>query len=221
LVERAPYKREGACSSQAPPIRINDHGQIVGYYSETSPAASGDVRGFLLEPGKFKQIDVPGLRSTIPGDVNNREEIVGSYVDAEGILHGFRLGRRGDFTDIDVPGAAGTQVVGLNDRNQMVGVYFDAGGALRGFRRDADGSVTTIDPPRTMRQDGRGIALGPVPYGINNRGQIVGAYRDDQFQIYGFKLEGGRFTAIKISGARGESFATDIDDGGRIIGIDR
>ncbi len=57
-----------------------------------------------------------------------------------------------------------------------------------------------------------------MPYGINNRGQIVGAYRDDQFQIYGFKLDKGRFTAIKIPGARGESFATDIDDRGRIIG---
>jgi hypothetical protein len=43
----------------------------------------------------------------------------------------------------------------------------------------------------------------------------------NQFQIYGFKLDKGRFTAIKIPGARGESFATDIDDRGRIIGIDR
>jgi hypothetical protein len=50
----------------------------------------------------------------------------------------------------------------------------------------------------------------------------VGVYRDNQFQIYGFKLDRrGRFTAIKIPGARGESFSTDIDDHGRMIGIDR
>jgi probable HAF family extracellular repeat protein len=63
--------------------------------------------------------------------------------------------------------------------------------------------------------------LGPLAQGINNRGQVVGAYRDNQFEIYGFKFSDARFTAIKIPGARGESFATDIDDRGRIVGIDR
>jgi uncharacterized membrane protein len=209
----------GAKGTQA--ARLNDHEQIVGIYSETSAVLGGDVRGFLLERGRLTRIDVPGAASTFPTDIDNSGRIVGHYIDAGGAGHGFLRNRRGDFVDIDVPGAAATAVVALNDRGQTAGYYVDAGGTLHGFRRDADGAVTTIAPPRGMSQPRPSIALAPTPYGINNHGQIVGPYRDSQFQILGFKLANGRFTEIKIPGARGESFATDIDDRGRIIGIDR
>jgi hypothetical protein len=110
----------------------------------------------------------------------------------------------------------------LNDRGETAGYFVDAGGALRGFRRDQEGTVTIMETRECTSQGRPGVALGPLPWGINNRGQIVGVYRDNQFQIYGFKLDKrGRFTAIKIPGARGESFSTDIDDHGRIVGIDR
>ena len=56
---------------------------------------------------------------------------------------------------------------------------------------------------------------------MNNRGDLVGAYRDSEFQIQGFRFRNGRLTAIRIPGAQAESFATDIDDRGRIVGIDR
>jgi uncharacterized membrane protein len=201
--------------------RINDRRQIVGIYTESGDDSSGEVRGFLLERDRFTRIDVPGSASTFPTDIDNSGRIVGRYVDSEGAIHGFMRDRRGDFTDIDVPDAAATAVVAVNDRGQTVGCYADPGGTLRGFRRDEDGTVTTIDPPDTRSNGRPTIALGPLPYGINNRGQIVGVYRDSEFQIYGFKLDRGRFTEVKIPGAREESFATDIDDRGGIIGIDR
>jgi probable HAF family extracellular repeat protein len=85
------------------------------------------------------------------------------------------------------------------------------------------GAATVSD--RASREAGRGfrdrIAVGPLAYGINNRGQVVGAYRDEQFQIYGFLFDERGFTPIRPPGARGESFATDINDRGRTVGLDR
>ena len=193
----------------------------MGIYTEAGPDGSGAARGFLLERGRFTRIDVPGAASTYPTGIDNSGQIAGRYVDSGGAIHGFLRDRRGNFTDVDVPGAAGTALVDVNDRGETVGYYADAEGTLRGFRRDEDGAITTIDPPTAAEPGRPGIALGPLPSAINNRGQIVGAYRDGEFQIYGFKLDKGRFTAIKIPGAKAESFATDIDDRGRIIGIDR
>jgi uncharacterized membrane protein len=210
----------GAKETEA--ARINDRGQIVGVYGETQAAGGGfDARGFLFEHGRYTPIDVPDARSTSPSGIDNGGRIAGSYVDAGGAMHGFLRDTNGAITTIDVPGAAATQVADLNDRGQTAGFYVDGAGAVRGFRRGEDGTVATIDRPGATPSDGPSIALGPIGYAINNHGQVVGAYRDDQFQIYGFLFDDHGFFPIRPPAARGESFATDIDDRGRIIGLDR
>jgi len=40
-----------------------------------------------------------------------------------------------------------------------------------------------------------------APYGINNRGQIVGGYDTAGFAVHGFVLDRGRYTAIDVPGA--------------------
>jgi uncharacterized membrane protein len=210
----------GAKETEA--ARINDRGQIVGVYGVTDTGGGGfDARGFLLERGKYTPIEVPDARSTSPSGIDNRGRIAGSYVDAAGTMHGFLRDTDGAITTIDIPGTLATQLLDLNDRGETAGFYVDAAGTVRGFRRGADGTVTTIDRPGVAPSAAPGIALGPLGYGINNRSQVVGAYRDDQFQIYGFLFDDRGFTPIRPPGARGESFATDIDDRGRIIGLDR
>jgi uncharacterized membrane protein len=210
----------GARETEA--ARINDRGQIVGVYGVTDTGGGGfDARGFLFERGEYTPIDVPDARSTSPSGIDNRGRIAGSYVDAAGTMHGFLRNPDGAITTIDVPGALATQILDLNDRGETAGFYIDAAGAARGFRRGEGGTVTTIDRPGSTPSAAPSIALGPLGYGINNHGQVVGPYRDDQFQIYGFQFDDGGFSPIRPPGARGESFATDIDDRGRIIGLDR
>jgi probable HAF family extracellular repeat protein len=209
----------GATRTEA--ARINDRGQIVGVYTATDGGSGLDARGFLFDRGEYTPTDIPGARSTSPTGIDNRGRIAGTYVDAEGAMHGFLRDADGAVATIDVPGAVATQLLDLNDRGETAGVFADAGGTLRGFRRAADGAVTRVDRPGATPPTLPGIALGPVAYGINNLGQVVGAYRDDQFQIYGFRFDDRGFTPIRPPGARGESYATDIDDRGRIIGIDR
>jgi probable HAF family extracellular repeat protein len=193
--------------------RINDSGEIVGYYSDTSenPNVAGDSRGFLLDRrGRFERIDVPGATTSQALGINNLGEIGGGYVDAAGAAHGFLRGRDGELTTIDVPNAAVTIVLDINDRGQTAGIYLDADGKLHGFRRERSGAVTTIDVPGASQTRVRGI---------NNRGQVAIDTVDAQLVHHSFLLDRGRFTEIKPRGVAGNgSLATDVDDRGRVLG---
>jgi uncharacterized membrane protein len=127
-----------------------------------------------------------------------------------GAAHGFLRDRQGDITTVDVPGAVGTLVVDLNDRGQMVGIYLESGGKPHGFRRDRSGDLTTIDAP--------GATLLAKVGGINNRGQIAAGRVDAQLKNDSFLFDRGRFTKLTPRSAPTGSIATDVDDGGRVLG---
>jgi probable HAF family extracellular repeat protein len=88
-----------------------------------------------------------------------------------------------------------------------------------GFLLDR-GEFTTIDHPDAV--------LETAPYGINNRGQIVGGYDTAGFAVHGFVLDRGRYTTIDVPGAptqalglndRGQILGTYIDAGGAFHGF--
>jgi probable HAF family extracellular repeat protein len=201
------------------PIDINDHGQIVGQfqYTDYCPNNADPLRSFLRDrSGRFTAIHVPGSVYTTANGVNNRGQVVGEHLDAVGTIHGY-LWDKGRFTTIDVPDAAGTSITDINDRGQVIGLYADASGMLHAFFRDEHDGITAIDTA--------GVRY-TIPFGINNRGQIVGFAASDLpivagVTVYGFLLaEGvkGPFTRIDFPGAPG-TFATDINDHGQIVGI--
>jgi probable HAF family extracellular repeat protein len=78
-----------------------------------------------------------------------------------------------------------------------------------GFLLDND-VFTTIEAP--------GAILGTGPFGINNRGQIVGAYANADGTIHGFPLDDGVFTSIEAPGAI-RTGANDINEAGQIMGF--
>ncbi len=137
----------------------------------------------------YTTIDVPGATLTSASRINNRGQIVGGYVDADGNGHGFLLDK-GVFTTIDVPGATGTGVFGINNSGAIAGVYL-AGGTEHGFLLD-HGVFTTIDPPGSTLTDA---------FDINNRGQIVGHYVDANGTTHGFLFDDGVFTTIDPPGS--------------------
>jgi hypothetical protein len=77
-----------------------------------------------------------------------------------------------------------------------------------GFLLDK-GVFTTIDAP--------GASLTSV-LDINDRGQMVGAYRDDQGITHGFLLDDGVFTPIDAPDAASESVLFDINNRGQMMG---
>jgi uncharacterized membrane protein len=159
---------------------INDHGEIVGAYSDDGWNSS---HGFLFRPGhdgapgSYLSIDYPGANATQAWGINDDGDVVGFYDSGSPVTtHGFLL-HEGDFTTIDVPGADGTNAVGINSRGEIAGQVWTADGGYHGFLF-SKGTYTTFDMP--------GAALTGV-MSINNQGEIVGFYLVEPFMAHGFK----------------------------------
>jgi uncharacterized membrane protein len=125
-----------------------------------------------------------------------------------GTIHGF-VTDRGGLTTIDHPDAAtvpaapdgqtGTGTLGVNDRGQAVGVYEGRDRIVRHFVRDRKGRFAILaDPPG---KNGHGLTYETVD--INNRGEIVGFYNDDDgVTTTGFlRTRQGRFVDIDVPGS--------------------
>jgi uncharacterized membrane protein len=195
------------------PFGINDGGRVVGLY-EDSGRPNGVGGGFVRDPdGEITRIDVPGAVVTAPHGINNRGQIVGFYVDAGETLHGF-LRSKGSFRTIDVPGTTRSGALDINDRGEITGGYADAQGRTHGFRL-RKGVFTTIDPPGAIDVEGTPGFAATAPFGINNRGQVVGQYADAQ-GLHAYLLDDGVYRTIDPPAGPGTT-AVDINDRGQIV----
>jgi hypothetical protein len=121
----------GAPGASLTAAAINDRGNVAGFY--TNPG-SGSTDGFLLSHGQFIDLAVPGASSTMALGVNNFDEVVGTYTDAAGNMHGFTWTPQHGFTTVDDPNGAGTTTInGVNDFGQLAGFYVDGNGNTDGF----------------------------------------------------------------------------------------
>jgi hypothetical protein len=197
------------------PLDLNDRGQLVGLYSEQADGSSS--RGFLRDKrGRFTRIHFPGAAYTQAWGIDNRGRVVGGYLGADGVSHGY-LWQEGRFTTIDGPNGTGATLTGINDRGDMIGLYLDPAkpGTVAGFLL-RKGRYTTFAAPG---------ANFTVPLGLNNRGQIVGttsvAVPGAGVAYHGFVLRRGAdgpFAPVDFPGAP-STLASGIDDRGRIVGI--
>jgi uncharacterized membrane protein len=161
---------------------INDRGWVVGSYVEPGTPRNPEgvfleSHGYLWKHGRFHTIDIPGAAVTELYVINNRGDIVGVYAE-QGTFeqHGFLLDRHGRMTEIKVDGGQFTFPFGVNDRRQIVGFTSDTGPDGAGinvhgfaFLEGVDGPITRVDYPGAPQT----AALG-----INDRGQVVGAYEN-------------------------------------------
>ena len=178
-----------------------------------------DPNGAFLRSrnGRFTPLGgIPGAAVASHLNVNNRGQVVGGYVDAQGAVRAFVKDRRGRLTTFAVPGAATTIAAGINDRGQVAGTYYDTllppprpPGTVHGFVRQPDGQITTIDLPAH--------AFTAVT-DINNRGQLAGQTDDAAGRAIGFVRDpNGRVTTITIPGREvGDILA--LNDRGQVVG---
>jgi probable HAF family extracellular repeat protein len=191
--------------------------------SSTTPAP-----GFMLDNDRYTSVAIP-LRlaptapwGIAPTGINDRRQIVGEYVDDRLISRGFLIDHDGRYTRIDVPGSLATNAAKINNRGQIVGVYSDTSRdlgdrpdsdptaptyKLRGFLRDQHGRFTRLDFPG---------ARSSQAFGINDRGQVVGEYKDSAGRFHGYLWDRGRFETIDVPGATATS-AFDINVRGQIL----
>jgi uncharacterized membrane protein len=168
-------------------VAINKSGQIL-----TLACFSGvySCESYLLESGTFSaQILYPGSAGTIMYGINDAGEIVGTYSNDEVTFHGFTL-TAGIFTTVDYPVATDTYLTGINNSGQIVGAW-DSGEVdpygnplTHGFLLES-GTFTSFDSPYA------GVA-STGPWGINDRGVIVGQTVDANDFFLGFEATIGK-----------------------------
>ena len=158
---------------------------------------------------RFVKIDVPNSVETQANGINARGEIVGSYIDADGVHHGFLL-RKGIFTTIDVPGAAETWAArGINARGDIVGNFDEAGYIARHGYLLSNEKFTQIDYPGSSQT---------VVERINNAGDVTGTWYDTLGNVSGFIRKDGKFHNVRIPGGTNENVRAAQDNGRVLVG---
>jgi photosystem II stability/assembly factor-like uncharacterized protein len=168
---------------------INDDGQAVGWYADSS----GNAQGFVYDTNTgtvVMNINFPGATNTYAYGINGFGQIVGNYDNGSFPPHGFvydpgPLTPNGPYATVDVCGANGSLLKGISNNEQIVG-YCASGASetslsfvcayLAGSCSGSPGSISVAG------------ATGPTyVFGINDGPQAVGEYYDTPSgPIHGF-----------------------------------
>ena len=161
-------------STSTYPAVINDTGTIAGYYYDASNVQHGFVRRV---DGSFVSFDVPGTIATLPlgqfwpgpaeFSMNAAGVIAGTYMDAQGVSHGFIRSGGGAITTFDFPGASATVVNGINAWGTIAGFYLGPLSISHGYVRSPLGVYTSFDPI---------TSTGTTTAAINDLGVETGSY---------------------------------------------
>jgi hypothetical protein len=170
----------GAVATHA--YALSDRDLVVGGY-EHDPNQFGILATSAFAWSKadgYLGFDAPGAAGlTIAWGVNAAGTMVGVYMDAGAIYHGFVRGPDGTVRTVDVAGSPYTQLMGINEGGDIVGFYQDpADFILRGFVLHPDGRFVVVAPPDSTN--------GSYPYRITDDGRIVGWYLDANYRTMGF-----------------------------------
>jgi hypothetical protein len=112
---------------------INDAGAVVGIDTSATHVTSS----FLIQNGVVTRFQFPGGSDTQAFGINKSDQIVGSYLDGAGVMHGFVLDHpttTPTWHSVDDPNGVGSTVInGENDAGDLVGFYTDAAGNTDGM----------------------------------------------------------------------------------------
>jgi hypothetical protein len=186
---------------------INPSGQIVGFFSDNSARCHGYVRA---ANGTFTQIDAPDAgtgpfpQGTFPSNItpmgiNPAGAIIGFYVDASSVQHGFVRAPNGIITEFDPTGSIFTDPNAIDQTGAITGFYFDANFVGHGFLRAPDGTITSFDAPGA---DMTGDGNGTFGVGLTPSGGIEGVFVDVNGVLHGFvRSNQGAFSTYDAPGA--------------------
>jgi uncharacterized membrane protein len=153
-------------------LGIDPPGDFVdGVYLDTA----GNQHGFVMRLSdlSFAPVDVAAAMFTVPFDINTGGEIVGLYLDSNGIHHGFSVPvikasvSLGSFQNIDFPGAVFTHAFGINDHGDIVGQWIAPHSPKCNSFRLSSGNFTALPVPNGINN----LALG-----INDTGEVTGVF---------------------------------------------
>jgi len=161
-------------SVQTQVIGVNDRGVSVGFWSHTDNGQNDDNVGFYNVGGRTRSVRFPTANNANPPvnqllGVNNENQAVGFYNDAQGNAHGYVFSVFGGrFEPVMVSGAASVTAAGINNRGDVTGFFTGSSGTTDGFLRTGMGHVTTLAYP--------GASMTQAT-GVNDRDEVVGNYQ--------------------------------------------
>lgn len=185
---------------------INPSGAITGFYSDNTARCHGYVRA---ANGTFTEIDAPDAgtgpfpQGTFPSEftpmgINSAGAIIGFYVDANSVQHGFVRAPSAQITEFDPTGSVFTNPNAIDEPGEITGFYVDASGVGHGFLRALNGTITTLDAPGA----GTGGGQGTFGVGLTPNGEVEGVYVDANGVLHGFvRSTDGTFSTFDVPAA--------------------
>src|SRR5437660_7673990 len=144
--------------------------------------------------------DYPGTGNlTLPQKINERGDIVGEFIDPNGVTRGFVRFSDGSFSDpiVDPNDTVGfTEGRGINNSRTVCGDYLISDGTLHSFFL-SDATFTEYDVPG---------ALQTVLLGINDPGDFTGGFDDGSGMFQAFFSQVGTIMLFSVPGTA-SSFA--------------
>ncbi len=161
------------------PQKINERGDIVGVFIDSSGVTRGFVR---FSDGSFSApiVDPNDTVGFTEGrGINNPGTVCGDYATSDGNSHGFFLSG-GTFTEYDVPGALSTAVLGINDPGDFTGTFSNDNVISQAFI-NISGAIISFSVPgasQTLAYQINNSKRLTVGYFVDASGILHGQYRD-------------------------------------------
>ena len=184
---------------------IYGYSDATGVLTGSFIDASGVRRGFSGD----LIIEYPGASATYADFVNWSGNIVGSYVDAEGIYHAYTRSPVGRFLSMDLPNATNLEYFflhGLNNARAVVG------------RAKAVDDVprTYVGNPLNLQELHFPGSVSTEGWNINQDGSVVGHYNSADGRRHGFIA---RLTSEAVSDYFGNVFNVTLSKGLNMISV--
>lgn len=144
------------------PVGVNDAGEIVGSYIDSS----FHQHGFTLKNGKYTSLNVPGAVITGATGINNDGTIVLYWQNSRNVVQS-SLYNGSTYKSINVPGATDSKAEDINTNGDVIYTWTDSTGGYHGALRQ-EGKYYKFDDAQ-----GHG-SENTFAYGLNNNRQIVG-----------------------------------------------
>src|SRR4029453_6195811 len=176
---------------------------LMGTFAQ-QPSSSGSIEVIMtfVYPGA-------GIL-TFPQKINERGDVVGEFIDSNGVTRGFVRFSDGSFSDpiVDPNDTVGfTEGRGINNSRTVCGDYASSDGNSHGFFLSG-GTFTEYDVP--------GAASTRV-LGINDAASFTGSFSYGSGIFQGYVRVGGTITSFSVPGGP-LTFAYEINNSNELVG---
>jgi probable HAF family extracellular repeat protein len=180
---------------------------VVGWCQDTK---TGLDDAFSYFKGKFTTISPPGAMSTQANGINDKGQIVGTYIDSADVQHGFLLSGT-TYTTLDVTGGdTNSAAMAINIKGLITLTAFN-GSSYDSFLFDGE-SYTMINVPGEADSFVAGIdSFGDRIYSVVDSSDIIhGAFF--------LNVKGGTYTVFNDPKGQTDTQAFGLNDTLRIVG---